>query len=123
MILGEGDSQYNNITTAGLLWQVGKGLDFNPSNQTFDQGNDDQVFWGMTAMTAAELNFPNPPSDQPQWLELAQGVWNFQQRLWVIAEDTCAGGLPWQQQIYAEGYQYKNSISNGGFFTMATRLG
>ena len=29
----------------------------------------------MAAMTAAENKFPDPPSDQPGWLALAQGVW------------------------------------------------
>lgn len=49
----------------------------------------------MTAMTAAEVNFPPPPADSkiPGWLTLAQGVFNTMAPRW--ATDTCAGGLPW----------------------------
>jgi hypothetical protein len=43
-----------------------------PANQSKSLGNDDQGFWGMTAMTAAEYNFPNPSSDEPQWLALVK---------------------------------------------------
>lgn len=32
----------------------------------------------MTAMSAAETNFQNPPSDRPGWLALAQAVFNTQ---------------------------------------------
>ena len=47
----------------------------------------------MSAMTAAELNYPNPPSTQPQWLALAQGVWN---TLYSRMDNTtCGGGLHW----------------------------
>jgi len=48
----------------------------------------------MAAMTAAETNFQNPPPDQPQWLALAQAVFNTQASRW---DDTsCGGGLKWQ---------------------------
>lgn len=65
-----------------------------PPNQTKDLGNDDQVFWAFAAMAAAELNFPNPPSDQPQWLALAQAVFNTQALRWDTT--SCGGGLKWQ---------------------------
>ena len=65
-----------------------------PPNQTKDEGNDDQVFWGFSCMSAAEYKFPNPPGDEPQWLALAQGVWNSQQLRWNA--ETCGGGLNWQ---------------------------
>ena len=51
-------------------------------------------FWGMAAMRAAETNFQNPPKDQPQWLALAQAVWNTQMERWD--DTTCGGGLRWQ---------------------------
>jgi hypothetical protein len=61
-------------------------------------------------MTAAELNFPNPPSNQPQWLALAQAVINTQiPRL----DDLCGGGLRWQAFPFLNGYSYKIAISNG----------
>lgn len=48
----------------------------------------------MVAMSAAEVNFPNPPKDQPQWLALAQAVYNTQVVRWDT--ETCGGGLKWQ---------------------------
>lgn len=71
-----GDESYNNATTQAMLHQVGDDKDYMPTNQTRTLGNDDQGFWAMAAMSAAENNFPNPPSDQPQWLALAQAVFN-----------------------------------------------
>jgi len=76
-------------------------------------------FWGMSVLTAAELGFPNPPPDQPQWLALAQGVYNTQVRRF---DDQCGGGLHWQVSPLANGYSYKNSIANGVFFNLAARL-
>lgn len=38
------------------------------------------------------------------------------------ATDSCNGGLRWQIFESNEGYNYKNSISNGGFFQIAARL-
>lgn len=115
-----GDDQYNSITTAAMLHQTGTDNDFMPANQTKTEGNDDQSFWGMAAMSAAEANFPNPPSEQPQWLALAQGVWNSQVPRWD--DSTCGGGLRWQIFTFNNGYDYKNSISNGCFFNMGARL-
>lgn len=70
---------------------------------------------------AAEYNFPNPSADEPQWLALAQGVFNSQAARW----DTqyCGGGLRWQIFTWNNGYDYKNSPSNGGLFNLAARLG
>jgi mannan endo-1,6-alpha-mannosidase len=114
-----GDAAYNALVTQGMLFQASPTLDFMPSNQTSVEGNDDQVFWGFSAMTAAEYKFPNPPSDQPQWLELAQGVWNSQQLRW---DNVCNGGLRWQIFPLNNGYTYKNSVANGGFMNLGARL-
>ena len=115
-----GDSQYNEITTQGLLAQVGPNRDYMPPNQTKTLGNDDQAFWGMAVMSAAETKFPDPPADNPQWLALAQAVFNSQALRW----DTqfCNGGLRWQIFTFNTGYDYKNTISNGAFFNLAARL-
>lgn len=86
----------------------------------FSQGNDDQGFWALSAMSAAEKNFPDPPADQPQWLALAQGVFNSQALRWDNL--TCGGGLRWQIYTFNAGYGYKNTISNGCFFQLAARL-
>ena len=83
------------------------------------KGNDDQAFWGMAAMSAAENKFPNPPPDQPQWLALAQAVFNRQAEEW---DETCGGGLRWQISLFGDGFHYKNTISNGCFFNLAARL-
>jgi mannan endo-1,6-alpha-mannosidase len=71
-------------------------------------------------MTAAESNFPNPPSEDAQWLALAQAVFNSQALRWDPL--TCSGGLRWQIFTFNNGYNYKNSISNGAFFQLAARL-
>lgn len=74
----------------------------------------------MTAMTAAEFNFQNPPPNEPQWLALAQAVFNsLASRL---DNDHCGGGLRWQVYLYLNGYSYKNAISNGCLFNLGARL-
>lgn len=108
------------MTTQALLHQAGDDGTFMPDNQTKTLGNDDQGFWGMAAMTAAEVGFPNPPSKSFQWLELVQGVFNTQAARWDMA--TCNGGLRWQIFTFNNGYTYKNAISNGCFFNMGARL-
>ncbi|KAJ5579544.1 CAZyme family GH76 [Penicillium hispanicum] len=115
-----GDDQWNDITIQGMLWQAGENGAFMPNNQTKTEGNDDQAFWGFAAMSAAERNFPNPPSDKLQWLEMAQAVFNTQAPRWDPS--TCGGGLRWQIFTWNNGYTYKNTISTGGFFNLAARL-
>lgn len=73
----------------------------------------------MAALSAAELGFPNPPPNQPQWLALAQAVYNTQLARF---DNLCGGGLHWQAYPFLNGYSYKNSIANGCFFNMASRL-
>ena len=114
------DSTYNDVVTQAMLWQVGPDDDYMTPNQTKTTGNDDQAFWGFSAMSAAEQNFPNPPADKPQWLALAQAVFNTQALRWD--DQTCGGGLRWQVFTFNNGYDYKNSISNGCFFNLAARL-
>ena len=115
-----GDTSYNPTVEAALLSQTGTNNDFMPLNQTKTEGNDDQGFWGMAALSAAEMNFVNPPSTEPQWLELAQGVYNDMVSRWD--NGTCGGGLRWQIFPFNVGYTYKNSIANGCFFNIAARL-
>ncbi|KAK7974060.1 hypothetical protein PG989_015908 [Apiospora arundinis] len=115
-----GDTTYNEITTEGLLFQVGPNNDYMPPNQTLTEGNDDQGFWGMAVMSAAEYNFPNPPAGQPGWLALAQAVFNTQAARWD--PEHCNGGLRWQIFTWNNGFDYKNSISQACFFNIAARL-
>jgi mannan endo-1,6-alpha-mannosidase len=115
-----GDTQWNDVAVPGLLFQVGPNKDYMPPNQTMTEGNDDQGFWGMAVMSAAEYRLPNPPSDKPQWLALAQAVFNTQAARWE--EQDCGGGLRWQIFPWNNGYNYKNSISQACFFNIAARL-
>lgn len=115
-----GDTSYNEATMQALLHQAGDDGDFMPVNQSKTLGNDDQAFWGLAAMTAAETNFPAPPSGSPGWLALAQAVYNTQVPRWETT--TCGGGFRWQIFPFNSGYTYKNSISNGCFFNLAARL-
>lgn len=115
-----GDSTYNDVVMQAMLYQVGPDVDYMPLNQTRSLGNDDQSFWGLAAMSAAEVHFPNPPDKEPQWLALAQAVFNTQAPVWDSS--TCGGGLRWQKFTFNNGYNYKNTISNGCFFNLAARL-
>lgn len=74
----------------------------------------------MAVLSAAEYNFPNPPTSEPQWLALAQAVFNTQAARWD--ETQCGGGLRWQIFQWNNGYNYKNSISQACFFNIAARL-
>ena len=70
------------------------------------------------------MKFPDPPdtpkTKAPSWLGLAQAVFNEQVARWDTQH--CGGGLRWQIFQFNKGYDYKNSISNGGFFQLAARL-
>ncbi|KAI0376910.1 glycoside hydrolase family 76 protein [Hypomontagnella monticulosa] len=116
-----GDETYNDVTYQALQFQVGENRDYAPLNWTLSLGNDDQSFWGMSAMLAAEVGFRDPPREDPQWLALAQAVWN-EQAAPDKHDDTCGGGLRWQIFASNKGYDYKNTIANGCFFNMGARL-
>lgn len=114
-----GDTTYNDQLSTGMQWQGGENGDYMPRNYSRFLGNDDQMFWGTAAMTAAELSYPDNPSGF-SWLSLAQGVYNTQIKRWDTTG--CGGGLRWQIYPYQAGYTMKNSISNGGLFQLAARL-
>lgn len=114
------DTSYVTVTEQALISQIGEDDNYMPTNQTKTEGNDDQAFWGMAALSAAELKFEDPPSTDPGWLALAQGVFNSMAPRWDTK--TCGGGLKWQIFTFNAGYDYKNSIANGGFFNIAARL-
>lgn len=115
-----GDESYNHLVMDAMMFQAGPGADYMTPNVSNQEGNDDQAFWGMAALTAAEYKFPNPPPDQPQWLALAQGVWNSQQLRWD--NQYCGGGLRWQIFTFNPGYDYKNTPANAGFMNLGARL-
>ncbi|KAI5290267.1 hydrolase 76 protein [Ascosphaera acerosa] len=115
-----GDDSYNDLVISGMMWQASPTKNFMPQNQSASEGNDDQGFWGLAAMSAAERGFPDAQPPQPTWLNLAWGVFNSQALRWDMK--TCAGGLKWQIFPLNQGYDYKNTISNGCFFNLAARL-
>lgn len=90
-----GDASYNSVVEESLKFQVGPQWDYMEPNVTASLGNDDQAFWGMAAMGAAEANFQNPPRGEPQWLALAQAVFNTQSAP-ARRDEECNGGLRWQ---------------------------
>ncbi|CAI6308881.1 unnamed protein product [Periconia digitata] len=115
-----GDSQWNDMVRAGIVHQIGEDRNFMPANQSKDEGNDDQLFWAFTVMSAAEYNFPSPPDNVPGWLALAQSIFNQLNTRWDMK--TCGGGTRWQIYQWLPGYDYKNLASNGGFFQLSARL-
>lgn len=115
-----GDDQYNDVVKKALLAQTGDHNDYMPANQTTTEGNDDQGFWGIAVLGAAEKNFTNPTGDDPQWLYLAQAVFNTMASRWDTKH--CGGGLRWQIFTWNSGYDYKNTVSNGCLFHIAARL-
>ncbi|TQS32622.1 hypothetical protein Golomagni_07055, partial [Golovinomyces magnicellulatus] len=116
-----GDPSYNSVVMQGIQHQTGEFDNFEPSNWTLSLGNDDQAFWGYTALLAAENKFPNPPDDKPQWLELAQGTWNAQNAP-ERHDKECGGGMRWQVPSFNAGDDYKNTVANAGFMNMGARL-
>lgn len=115
-----GDESYVDVTRQALTHQMSETKDYMPENQTMTMGNDDQGFWAMAAMSAAEQGFPDPPDGQTGYLAATQGVFNNYVSRWSEAE--CGGGLRWQVFSFNNGFDYKNTISNGCFFNVAARL-
>lgn len=115
-----GDDGNNPTVMQAMLHQVGHNRDFEPLNVTRELGNDDQGFWALAALGAAERVFPDPPKDQPQWIALAQAVFNRQTTRWEDAY--CGGGMRWQVVSLNAGWNYKNTISNGLYFQIGARL-
>jgi mannan endo-1,6-alpha-mannosidase len=116
-----GDASYNTVVETALQFQVGENNDYQPVNQTKDEGNDDQSTWGLAALTAAERNFPAPSSNLSNWSLLAENVFNEQVSRWDTT--SCNGGLRWQIFSFNNGYNYKNTLANANFFQLAARLG
>lgn len=111
---------YTDLIKTALTYQVGEDYNYIPLNQLTTEGNDDQAFWGIAVMSAAERNFSNPDNPRLAWLTLAQAVFNTMSARWDMLE--CNGGLRWQIFQWNSGYDYKNSVSNGALFHMSARL-
>ena len=116
-----GDETYNQQVQDAMIAQSGDLGPFLVAAQASSEGNDDQGFWALAALDAAEFKFPDPPPNKPQWLALAQGVFNeYVTRRWETTD--CGGGMRWQKQASNKGWDYKNSVSNGCLFSIAARL-
>ncbi|RDL38817.1 uncharacterized protein BP5553_03157 [Venustampulla echinocandica] len=115
-----GDASYNKVLTEALMSQVGPNWDFMVPLHQKDEGNDDQAFWGFAVMSAAEKGFPQPQGSQYSWVQLVERLWNTQVQRW--GTDHCGGGLRWQIFESNNGYNYKNTVSNGAFFQLSARL-
>ncbi|KAI1077335.1 mannan endo-1,6-alpha-mannosidase [Whalleya microplaca] len=118
-----GDKQFDASMTKALLFQTGPDADFMPPNWTASMGNDDQAFWGFSAMLATETGYTDPPEDQPQWLALAQAVFNEQTHEdRRVADGRCEWGLRWQVYPSNNGYNYINTVANACYFNIGARL-
>jgi hypothetical protein len=115
------DTSYNQVITQALLAQVGPDYNYMPPAFFTSLGNDDQSFWAFAVLSAMEYDFPFPEGQPIQgWLDLAVAVWETQAAVWNTT--LCGGGLKWQKYPTNRGYDYRNSIANGGFLQISARL-
>ncbi|KAF2010587.1 glycoside hydrolase family 76 protein [Aaosphaeria arxii CBS 175.79] len=106
---------HNALITTTLLSQATGSNDFMTPDAT---GNDDQAWWSLAALSAAEYNLPSPSIP---WNNLASNVFAAQKSRW---DDTrCKGGIKWKIKPEDDGWHYKSTIANGLFFQLAARLG
>jgi hypothetical protein len=70
-------------------------------------------------MTAAERAFPSS-TGSPSWLDIAVNVFNSQASRWDT--QACGGGIRQQIMPSSDGFNYKDSLTNGLFFLHASRL-
>lgn len=116
-----GNDTYDSLVHSSLLYQSGDYWNYMTFNQTSTEGNDDQAFWGIAAMQAAEKNFTAPGKGWPDtWLYFAQATWNTMAARWDTLH--CNGGLRWQIYTWNAGFDYKNMVSNGCLFHLGARL-
>lgn len=118
-----GDKTYDDMTSTAMLFQVGDNRDFMPRNWSASMGNDDQAFWALSALVAAETGFTDPPAEDPQWLSLAQAVFNEQtHEERRVPSGNCQWGLRWQVYQTNNGFDYINTIANACYFNIGARL-
>ncbi|KAK6543531.1 hydrolase 76 protein [Orbilia ellipsospora] len=116
-----GDSTYNSLFEKDFFAQVGSDSDFMPSNSSQRIDNDDVGYWALAAMTAAEFGAKPANSSNPSYLSLATKVFNNYVSRWDTT--ACNGGLRWQITSSTNGYEFKDTQSNGIFFELSARLG
>ncbi|KAI2780031.1 glycoside hydrolase family 76 protein [Daldinia loculata] len=127
-----GDTTYQADILSALAKNLGPNYDFVPTEQESWEANDDQVYWVYNALTALEYNFQALPCEKSKteagedcansWLAIGTNAFEDFVARWNKDSATCGGGLKWQFTETANGYYYKNSVSNAGFFQTAARL-
>ncbi|KAK3292821.1 glycosyl hydrolase family 76-domain-containing protein [Chaetomium fimeti] len=119
-----GDDTYNSVAMEGLVHQIDPGQEypFMSPNWTAAMTTSGHGFWGLSAMSAAELEFPNPPGGEPSWIELAQNVFRALEARFAM-ETMCGGGLRAQVPLVNQGYHLKSTLANAVFLNLGARLG
>ncbi|KAI1384533.1 glycoside hydrolase family 76 protein [Hypoxylon trugodes] len=127
-----GDTTYKADLLDSLSKNLGPNFDFVPPEQKNYEANDDQVYWVYNALTAMEYGFEALPCAASttgaaddcanSWQAIGTHAFEDFVTRWNKDSATCGGGLKWQYTETADGYYYKNSVSNGGFFQTAARL-
>ncbi|KAI1823205.1 glycosyl hydrolase family 76-domain-containing protein [Xylaria intraflava] len=115
------DTTHKADLMSALSKNVGPNFDFSPPSQAGWEANDDLAYWLYAALTAMEYEFDTLPG-APTWDVIATNVFNLFVERWNIDIETCNGGLKWQYNPKANGWTYKNAVSNGAFFQTAARL-
>ncbi|KAI1433500.1 glycosyl hydrolase family 76-domain-containing protein [Xylaria sp. CBS 124048] len=115
------DTTYKADLLSALSQNVGPKFDFSPPSQAGWEANDDLAYWLYNALTAMEYEFDTLPG-APTWDVIATNVFNLYVERWNADNQTCGGGLKWQYNPQANGWTYKNAVSNGAFFQTAARL-
>ncbi|KAI1376818.1 glycoside hydrolase family 76 protein [Hypoxylon crocopeplum] len=127
-----GDTTYQADILSAISKNLGPNYDFVPPEQQSWEANDDQAYWVYNALTAMEYDFKALPCKTSKgnaagacansWLAIGTHAFEDFVARWNKDSGTCGGGLKWQYTESANGYYYKNSVSNGGFFQTAARL-
>ncbi|KAL7627084.1 hydrolase 76 protein [Parahypoxylon ruwenzoriense] len=127
-----GDTTYEADLLSAISKNLGPNYDFAPVEQANWEANDDQAYWVYNALTAMEYNFTALPCEKSatntvgycanSWLAISTHAFEDFVARWNKDSTTCSGGLKWQYNPKANGYTYKNSVTNGGFFQTAARL-
>ncbi|KAK5632626.1 hypothetical protein RRF57_008340 [Xylaria bambusicola] len=115
------DTTYKADLLSALAKNVGPNFDFVPPEQAGWEANDDQAYWVYTALTAMEYGFDTLPGG-PSWDVVATNAFNLFAERWNADSGTCNGGLKWQYDPKANGWTYKNAVTNGAMFQTAARL-
>ncbi|KAI0533652.1 glycosyl hydrolase family 76-domain-containing protein [Xylaria digitata] len=115
------DTTYKADLLSALGKNVGPNFDFVPPEQAGWEANDDLAYWLFAGLTAMEYGFDTLPGG-PAWDVIATNSFNLFVSHWNADSGTCNGGLKWQYNPKANGYTYKNAVTNGAFFQTAARL-